>query len=85
MQNRNEIVEALRDRSLIVEFNKKNGDFRRMTCTLNSDLIPEDQIPKTTENKVKENDTTVRCFDLDANGWRSFIVENVLKVESLDA
>lgn len=80
---KDEIIESLRRGTLVVEFNKKNGEFRRMTCTLNSVLIPQDQLPKS-EIAVKENDTTVRCFDLEANGWRSFIVENVLKTERLD-
>jgi hypothetical protein len=85
MQSKDEIIELLQSSIIVVEFNKKNGEFRRMTCTLNLDIIPQDKIPKTTQDYANKNNTAVRCFDIDANDWRSFIVDNVTKVENLDA
>ena len=41
------IIKQLREAELVVDFTKKNGDKRRMTCTLRHDPIPEAQ-PKGT-------------------------------------
>ena len=66
-----------------VTFTKANGDERVMKATTNFDLIPEEFTPKNDEGKVvdKEDADLIKCFDLEANGWRSFKPSTVTKVE----
>ena len=61
-----------------VTFTKKDGTERVMKCTRSLALIPEDQHPK---NGAGDSDSTLRVFDLDKNEWRSFIVENIKRLE----
>ena len=61
-----------------VTFMKKDGTQRVMKCTRSPSQIPEDQHPK---NGMNDSDTSIRVFDLDKNEWRSFIVENVKRIE----
>lgn len=61
-----------------VTFTKKDGTERVMKCTRSPTLIPEDQHPK---NGTGDSDSAIRVFDLDKNEWRSFVVENVKRIE----
>lgn len=65
------------NKSTVVTFKKKDGTIREMRCTRNPKFIPEDQQPKTDS---EGSETSIRVFDLDKQEWRSFIVENVTKV-----
>lgn len=63
-----------------VTFTKKDGTERVMNCTLRADLLPaieikEDKAPR------KHNDSALAVYDLEANGWRSFTVSSVKRVE----
>lgn len=62
-----------------VTFTKKDGTTRVMKCTRSPSQIPEDQYPK--DGVSIETTGTIRVFDLDKNEWRSFIVENVKRIE----
>ena len=80
------IVGHLKAGTVIVEFTKKDGDYRKMTCTLSADLLPPkvestkvDRISESTIPK-KENLDIVSVFDMEAQAWRSFIVKNVKNV-----
>jgi hypothetical protein len=80
------IVDHLKAGTVTVEFTKKDGDYRKMTCTLSADLLP----PKVVSTKVdrisestivkKENLDIVSVFDMEAQAWRSFIVKNVKNI-----
>ena len=61
-----------------VTFTKKDGTERVMKCTRSPAQIPEDLHPK---NGTGDTDSTIRVFDLDKNEWRSFIVENIKRIE----
>jgi hypothetical protein len=73
-----ELLEKLRKETLVVTFNKLNGDERIMTCTKSFDVIPEEHKPKT-DKEPKEGNVTV--WDTNAKGWRSFKYDRVTKVE----
>ena len=75
-----ELLEKLRKETLVVTFNKLNGDERIMTCTKSFDVIPEEHKPKT-DKEPKEG--TVTVWDTNAKGWRSFKYDRVTKVEGL--
>ena len=65
---------------MTVTFTKVNGDERVMTCTLLSEHIPNAPITNG-EVVVKETTSnTVSVWDINANGWRSFRVENVKSI-----
>lgn len=75
--NREDIVESLREGVRTVTFTKVNGEERVMDCTLKMDMIPESMHPKTDDQGVQATINVVRAYDVKAEGWRSFRVENV--------
>jgi len=74
-----ELNTQLRESTLVVTFNKLDGDERIMTCTKSYDIIPEESRPKTEKEPPKGN---VTVWDINAKGWRSFKYDRVTKVES---
>lgn len=63
-----------------ITFTKKDGTERIMKCTLRPDLLPVQEIVEGKEPR-KQNDSIMSVFDIDANGWRSFTIRNVRRVE----
>ena len=64
-----------------VTFLKKNGEERKMLCTLSESLIPTEHLPKPLAEGTaprKRSEDSLSVWDLNANGWRSFIYRNVL-------
>jgi hypothetical protein len=81
--DRTELIAKLRTGVYNVTFTKVNGEERTMSCTLMESMLPtaraEDPI---TQKKVREiNDKVVAAWCLDKQQFRSFRVENVIKVE----
>ena len=77
-----EIKAKLESGEHVVEFNKVNGDYRKMTCTLDPAIIPsatkDDAI---TQKKVREiSEEVVPVFDTTAQGWRSFRIANLISL-----
>ena len=72
-----DLNKQLRESTLVVTFNKLNGDERVMTCTKDFKLIPESHRPKTDKEPPEGN---VTVWDINANGWRSFKYDRVTKV-----
>lgn len=82
-QEREQVIQQLKDGEVVVTFTKVNGDKRVMTCTLNENVVPpakkEEPI---TQKKVREvNPEVCSVWDVNANGWRAFRWENVIEVE----
>jgi hypothetical protein len=75
-QNREFIVDTLNNCLCTVTFEKLDGTERTMKCTRKSEFIPAEFRPKG-DKPTKENQDVVAVYDIDAKGWRSFIVENV--------
>jgi len=84
LYNRDQMANTLRENIVNLSFEKvKDGAIRKMKATLNSDLIPEDKMPK--GEKIDQSvggDTTLRVFDLDLNEWRSFRIDKVISFDS---
>jgi len=81
MFTRDGLIDMLRHNLVTVTFTKVNGDERVMTCTLLSEHIPN--APRTNgEVVVKQTNSsnTISVWDINANGWRSFRVENVKSI-----
>lgn len=62
-------------------FEKKDGTYRVMRCTLVNQLIPrtmKEVLEAPFENqKKKENPNIISVYDLEKNSWRSFRVDSV--------
>lgn len=80
-----EYTEKLKRGVFEVTFNKINGEQRIMNCTLHPRVLPkatkEDAMSQT---KVRElNEEVVSVWDVKAEGWRAFRVENVTEFKRL--
>lgn len=80
MFTRDGLIDMLRNNIVVVTFTKVNGDERVMTCTLVSEHIPN---APTTNGEVvlkESKNQTISVWDTNAQGWRSFRVENVKSI-----
>lgn len=66
------------DHGVEITFTKKDGTSRKMKCTRSAKLIPEDQQPKNADTSTSG---AIPVFDLEANGWRSFLPENLTLID----
>tara|TARA_B110000495_G_scaffold16284_1_gene11622 strand:- start:16 stop:288 length:273 start_codon:yes stop_codon:yes gene_type:complete len=85
MFDRSEMMQTLQNGLSEVTFNKINGDVRVMTCTLDDTIIPADFLPKTSAmlDAVEVPQTIIKTYDVNAEGWRSFRVENVTNFKTI--
>ena len=75
---RDRIVKDLRLGNVEVLFTKKDGTERKMLCTLIN--IPAEHQPK---NEIEYAENTIRVFDIEKQGWRSFRLDSIKSVTSL--
>lgn len=73
------LVNLLKVATVTVTFNKKDGEQRVMTCSLQPELLPVTELKESTKEK-KENLNIISVYDLTARGWRSFTVKNVTSI-----
>lgn len=73
------LMKMLRAGRTTVVFTKMDGVERTMVCTLNLDMVPSEHHP--TNEQVFPPDgnlpTTIRVYDLEKTGWRSFRLDKV--------
>ena len=78
-----DLKDFLRDEIIEVAFTKKNGEDRVMKCTLMPKEIPAEMAPKNIGNPPdEENRDYLNVFDVEAQGWRSFILSSVKYVKT---
>ena len=84
--NRDEVLKDLKHNVCEIHFTKLNGDQRVMKCTLWPGYLPQTvDYNHLGEMHVKpENKNTVVAWDVQANGWRSFRIDNVSYVETIE-
>ena len=74
--NKIEILKAALLQGVVdITFEKKDGTLREMKATLSPTLVPV--VEKKTETVKPVNDAVMSVYDVEAQGWRSFIVENL--------
>lgn len=73
---RESLLQSLGQDVCEVLFAKKDGSERLMRCTRDLKRAIHAPIPKN-ENFVDDNPDVIRAYDLEAEGWRSFIIANV--------
>ena len=62
-----------------VVFNKVDGSERIMECTMSPDLIPSLNVEQTASTKKRtESEGTLRVWDIEKQGWRSFRTDSVV-------
>ena len=81
--DRNQIKDALRNNEVIVEFTNVNGDYRKMTCTLQESVVPKPtKTDPLTQKKVRAiNEEVCVVYDVNAKGWRSFRWDSIVNTE----
>jgi hypothetical protein len=62
-----------------ITFYKLDGTLREMTCTRDTTIIPADQVR--TESNRSESSTAVPVYDVENDGWRSFVLENLVSID----
>lgn len=75
--NINDFKNALRKGVVNFKYKKKNGEIRDAKGTLNAEIMGEENTPKGTGYDIV--DTNIRYYDLNSEGWRSFIAENLIE------
>ena len=81
MMQPTEIDEILSSGIRTIQFNKKNGECRKMRCTRDIDEIRK-IIPDCEDlERVTDEVTSIIVFDLDKNDWRRFMVENLIEID----
>jgi hypothetical protein len=87
MIDRYELKQILENSVTTVVFTKVNGEQREMKCTLLSEYLPKLDVAGKqllTETLTKEeNPSTLRVWDVENNGWRSFRMDSINSVSSL--
>jgi hypothetical protein len=84
------IVEALKTKTCEVVFTKVDGSLREMPCTLDPRVIPPPPVHETnTDNPIdfpkvkKENPAVMSVWCTDKEAWRSFRIDNVLRIREV--
>lgn len=72
-----EFKKALHNGVVEFKYKKKNGDERVAKGTLNIDIMGESNAPKGTGYDIA--DTNIRYYDMNSEGWRSFLIENLIE------
>jgi hypothetical protein len=71
------LTSALTREEVTVDFEKVNGEFRSMTCTLQESQLPP-AVNKTTQKKV--NPEVCVVWDCNQKAWRSFRWDRIKRI-----
>lgn len=74
---KSEVINMLKNETVDVEFVKKDGSLRLLTCTLREDKLPAQVDLEQAIQTRKENPDVLAVFDLVNQGWRSFRWDSV--------
>lgn len=70
-----EFKNALHKGKVKFSYSKKDGSVRDAVGTLVIDIMGEENAPK---GGYASPVNTIRYYDLNSNGWRSFIIDNLI-------
>jgi hypothetical protein len=89
--NRDKVLARLRDNeSTTIEFMKVDGSHRTMQATLNEAVLLEKEGVKSVEAREYVDTPNapasdlIAVYDLEAEGFRSFYIQNLIYVEGID-
>lgn len=63
-----------------LEFTKADGSVRVMKATLNESLIPAAPVTDGEKPKRVHTSEAIRVYDVEAQGWRSFLPWNLISI-----
>ena len=72
-----QLKETLKDGTFQFQYTKKDGSVRTATGTRNLTLL--EYYGATPNGNGPEKEGVITYYDIDANGWRSFITENFIR------
>ena len=76
---RDEIIDLLKRSEVLIKFVKKDGTQREMWCTLKGDVVvPYEK--KTDRVATVRDSNQISVWDIENNGWRSFLLDSVISV-----
>jgi len=81
-EKRDNIINKLRSGVLSIEFRKADGSSRTMNATLNPQLVPPKQFANESIERLSQSQDLVVVWDLDINGWRSFKISTLTRVNN---
>lgn len=79
LQTKTDLVEQLKNNSLVICFVKRDGTERIMHCTLQEGIV--ESYEKKTDRTREAKDNILPVWDLEANAWRSINIETIKTVE----
>ena len=79
---KSDVVKALNEGVVTVEFTKVNGEYRKMDATLRADILPLIKEGET-QTARKKSDESLSVWDVNADGWRSFRWDKVQAVNGV--
>lgn len=77
---RSDVLALLKSEIVDIEFVKKDGTIRLMTCTLREESLPKQVDIEELINTRKGNPDVLAVFDVINQGWRSFRWGSLKKV-----
>jgi hypothetical protein len=81
---RSEVIEAIKTSIVDIEFIKKDGAVRLMTCTLREESLPAQKDMVQVISEKAPNEEVLAVFDTHAQGWRSFRWDSLKRVNGVD-
>lgn len=81
--DKSEALNELKSGITVVEFNKVNGEYRKMQCTLNEQHLPAQVHVEEATHKKKPNPNVLAVFDIEQSAWRSFRWDNLKTVNGV--
>jgi hypothetical protein len=77
---KSKVLELMHTEIVDIEFTKKDGTVRHMTCTLKLDSLPTQVDLEEHVQKKTPNASTLAVFDTINQGWRSFTWSSLIRV-----
>ena len=78
IMNRETLIKNLQKQAMRITFTKVNGDERVMDCSLQEHILPP-----TKYTDRKQNEEVLPVWDINKGEWRSFRLDSVTNIESL--
>jgi hypothetical protein len=82
MWTKQSVAELARGNVILVTFTKSDGTERIMVCSLMDQYLPP--IMEDAEVITKDNPNVLAVMDLQARSWRSFRINSIIKVETME-
>lgn len=81
---KDEVLNLLREGSVLIEFVKVGGPMRSMRATLNPMYIVYNKPIENNSGERKVSELTCSIWDIEANAWKSFRWENLRYVNGVN-